>query len=126
MKSLTRIVLIAISSLFLIGCVTTVRERTAETVAYIRGDLKSGFDKPVKKLNQAVMEMADNFEFIVYQERTDALSGSFEYENAQEDSIVIKTKQVDANSSDIMIRIGLLGDEELSIQILEEIQRELN
>jgi len=95
------------------------------TYTYLRGELKRtvkvDYERVWEATNKAVQDMELNVEEI----KKDSLSAKFKGYLASGDKFVIQLKSEDPEFVSISIRIGLIGDENKSERILQEIQKNL-
>lgn len=94
-------------------------------VAYIRGDLdatvSAGYDKAVKAANAAVADL----KFAKVSENKDALQAIIVARNAADKRVEIRVAKVGESVVIAKIRVGVFGDEALSLAILEKIKANL-
>lgn len=112
----------------LTGCVAVVVgiAAGAGTVAYVRGELETtlsaGYEKSVEATNLAVQQL----QFARVAERRDALSDTITVRTAGDRKVVIRINKIADFSSRVRIRVGIFGDEALSLTILEKIRANLS
>ena len=125
-RLLTRLsLLFALSLLPLIsGCAVAVAGAAvgAGAYAYVRGELQSTFDQNFNKTVEATRNALKDLEFTKISEKKDAIDAEFIFRTALDKKVNIKLNKVTENSTNVKIRIDLLGDEALSIVILEKIK----
>ena len=105
------------------GCVAVVAGAGAgAAVAYVRGDLdgtvNAGFEKAVKAVNGAVADL----KFTKVSESKDAMLAIIIARNAADKRIEIRVEQAGEKLSKVKIRVGVFGDEALSLAILDKIK----
>ena len=93
------------------------------TVAYFQGDLHAVLEGSLKQSITAVDAAILRAGFDTITRSVDNLGGYYKLHTHQEEKIEITLKKVDNRATDILIRVGLFGDETLSHKILEEIQK---
>lgn len=108
------------------GCLAlAVGAGAAGTVAYVRGELKAtveaGLNETLAATNQAIREM----EFAKISESKDSVYGTVVARTANDQKIEIKLTKVAAELTEVRIRVGLFGDEALSVAILDKIKENL-
>ncbi len=121
--------LLGIIPLLNIGCVAAAVgggvAAGAGTVAYITGELKAteGYSVPVvwKATEKAVNEL----QLAVIDKYSDVVAGRLEAFTADNKKVRINLKRIGDNITEVTIRIGTFGDEELSRFILSKIERHL-
>ena len=128
-RLLTRLsLLVALSLLPLIsGCAVAVAGAAvgAGTYAYVRGELQSAVDQNFNKTVEATRAALKDLEFAKISEKKDAIDAEFIYRTALDKKVNVKLSKVTEKSTKVRIRIDLLGDESLSIIILEKIKANL-
>jgi len=125
MKRTLLIALIACSSLALFsGCAALLVGAAAGAggVAYTQGELKNTESVALSTAHRAAERAAKDLKFAVLKSQLDGLGGLIEARTASDQKVTIKTKQVAAKATEVRIRVGLLGDETASRQILSRMQ----
>lgn len=94
-------------------------------VAYVRGQLEttlpSNFEATVRATNEALEEL----QFVKVSERKDALLDVIVARNAADKKIEIRLENTARKLTKVRIRIGVFGDEALSLAILDRIKANL-
>lgn len=108
------------------GCVAVAAGAGAgAAVAYVRGDLdttlNAGFERSLRATNAAVAAL----QFAKVSEKKDALQAIVIARNAADKKIEIRVEQSGENLAKVKIRVGVFGDETLSLAILEKIKANL-
>ena len=108
------------------GCLAVAAGAGAgAAVAYVRGDLdatlNAGFEKAVHAANAAVGDL----KFAKVSEKKDALQAILTVRNAADKKIEIRVTQVGDALTKVKIRVGVFGDEALSLTILDKIKANL-
>ena len=93
--------------------------------AYVKGEVKSTQPVPMDQAWKATLAAVKELQFPVISQAKDALSAEVTVRNASDTKIVIKVTKLYENSTEISIRVGTFGDESLSRQILQQIQKHL-
>ncbi len=108
------------------GCVIVAAGAAgASTVAYVRGDLRASVDSDYESAVTASRRALDKMEFKIIEEKRDALTADFVARTALDKKVQIRvTKQGDETTM-LRIRVGVFGDEALSMTLLNEIKRRL-
>ena len=125
---LTRLSLILALGLLplLTGCVVAVAGAAgAGAIAYVRGELETSLDQNYNKVVESTRTALKELEFNKISESKDALEATLIYRTALDKKVTIKLNKVTDKTTKIGIRIGLIGDESLSISILEKIKADL-
>jgi hypothetical protein len=108
------------------GCVAVVAAGAAgATVAYVRGALQSVLDAPIDRSGEAATQAVKDLKFSVISSKVDAVSGEIVARTSQDTKIEIQLKKLTGNSTSVDIRVGVFGDEAISLQVLEQIKRNL-
>ncbi|HHT9124916.1 MAG TPA: DUF3568 family protein [Candidatus Brocadiia bacterium] len=97
----------------------------AGTAAYIMGELKSTEEASIEKTWQAAQKAMDDLEFLVTSKQKDALSAKLIAREANDKKIEIKLKKISESLTEVKIRVGVFGDESLSLHVLKEIRKNL-
>jgi hypothetical protein len=108
------------------GCVAVAAGAGAgAAVAYVRGDLEatlgSSYDNAANATNRAIQQLG----FAKVSEKRDTLVDVFTVRNAADKKIEIRLDNLANNLTKVRIRVGVFGDEPLSIAILEKIKGNL-
>jgi len=93
---------------------------------YIRGELQSNFDKPLKETWEATQAAMEGAGFTIKSRRADSFSAVLKAEDAQARTIEITLENIGEFLTLVRIRVGLLGDAEFSKQLLDSIESKLN
>ncbi|MCK5707322.1 MAG: DUF3568 family protein [Candidatus Aureabacteria bacterium] len=111
---------------FISGCAALLAGSAgAGTVAYIRGELQANAEADLEKAVSASNKAITNLQFIKVSEQTDKLASKIICRNAQDKKITITLKKITDNSTEVSIRVGMFGDQTLSLTLLDEINKEL-
>lgn len=108
------------------GCLAVAAGAGAgAAVAYVRGSLEANlaadFDTAVRATNRAIQQL----EFAKVSEKKDALTDIFIIRNAADKKIEIRLDNAARELTKVQIKVGVFGDEPLSIAILEKIKSNL-
>lgn len=125
MKHTVLLALIVCSSLTLFsGCAALLVGAAAGAggVAYTQGELKNTESVALSTAHRAAERAVRDLKFAVLKSQLDGLSGVIEARTVSDQKITIKTKLVAAKTTEVRIRVGLLGDEAASRQILSRMQ----
>lgn len=111
---------------FLTGCVVAVAGAAgAGAIAYVRGELQSSVDQSYAKVVEATRAALKDLEYAKISEKKDAIDAELIYRTALDKKVTIKLNRVTEKTTKVKIRIDLLGDEALSLSILEKIKANL-
>ncbi|MDA2917924.1 DUF3568 domain-containing protein [Desulfobacterota bacterium AH_259_B03_O07] len=97
----------------------------AGTIAYIKGELKATEAYSVPDVWIATEKAVDEMQLIVTEKEHDVTAGRLDAYTADNQKVRISLKRHGDNITEITIRIGTLGDQELSRFILSKIQKNL-
>ena len=97
----------------------------AGTIAYIKGELKATEAYSVPKVWAATEKAVDELQLAVTDKYSDAVAGRLEAFTADNKKVRINLKRIGDNITEVTIRIGTFGDEELSRFILSKIEKHL-
>lgn len=92
---------------------------------YVMGKLEDEVNAPVPKVRRTTVAALKALELPVNKERGDKLAAELESETADQKKIWISITSLTSSRSKIVIRVGLLGDEARSRQILQAIHTRL-
>ena len=109
------------------GCAVAVAGAAAGAgaIAYVRGELQSTLDQNFNRTVEATRAALADLEFSKISEKKDALDAELIYRTALDKKVTIKLNKVTDNATKVKIRVDLLGDEALSMSILEKIKANL-
>ena len=92
---------------------------------YIKGELKATEAYNVPTVWKATEKAVDELQLVVTDKYSDATAGKLEAMTADTKKVRISLKRQGDNITEITIRVGTFGDEELSRFILSKIQKHL-
>lgn len=108
------------------GClVVAAGAAGAGTVAYIRGELSSTLDTPYESAVRATNRGLQALEFARISENKDALTAIVIYRTADDKKVEVKVTKVTETTTKVAIRVGIFGDEKLSMTVLDKIKENL-
>jgi len=129
MKPISKIVLGLILALPLIpltGCVAVVAGAAgAGAVAWVSGELNATLDSSFEHTEDATNQAIAQLQFVKISEPKDALTANFVVRTADDKKITIKITKLAGNASKVQIRVGVFGDEPISLTVLEKIKANL-
>ncbi len=113
--------------LTLVGCGAVVAGAAAGAgaIAYMRGELEATEEAPIGAVVTATRAAIDDLQLKLISTEVDAYSGKITAETARGTDIGISLKRVSDNVTEIHIRVGVFGDEDLSRLIHEKIKARL-
>jgi len=108
------------------GCVAVVAGAGAgAAVAYVRGDLEATLDTGLGPSLRAANQAIGQLKFAKISEKEDALLAIVVVRNAADKKIEIRLEKQSAALTKIKIRVGMFGDEALSMAVLEKVRANL-
>jgi hypothetical protein len=118
--------LLAGALLFQTGClVAAAGAAGAGTVAYLRGELSSTLDAPYENAVRAANRGLQELEFAKISENKDALTAILISRTADDKKVEVKVTKVTESTTRVQIRVGIFGDEALSLTVLDRIKEQL-
>lgn len=123
-KPLLFLAIATLSFTLLTGCAALIVGAAAGAggAAYVQGELKVTEAVALDAAQRAAEQAMKDLKLTVIKRQQDGLSGVIEGRTAGDQKVTIKTKRVTAKSTDIRVRVGVLGDETMSRQILSRMQ----
>ena len=104
------------------GCVAA-RNAATDTVGWVRGALEKVVDAPLDRVGKAATAAVNEMKFLDVTSKVDAIEGEITARTAQDTRITILLKKVTPKTTKISIRVGVFGDEAVSNQIFEAMQK---
>ena len=121
-RRLIAAVLLGVSLAGLSGCLAVAAGAGAGAVAYVRGDLEANLNNDYNQVVESARKAITDLEFAKVSENKDALKAVLVARTAMDKKIEITIANSGKNLTSIKIRVGLFGDEALSLLISEKIQ----
>lgn len=123
---LTGLVAVVMLALFS-GCAALVvgAAAGAGTYAYVQGELQSTESASLDRTWAATQGAIKELQFTVTTQQKDALLGRLIARTAKDKKIEINLKKTGDHLTEVRIRVGTFGDEELSRLILDKIKSRL-
>ncbi len=115
-------VLIGFSLIVLPGCIVAAAGAGAGAVAYVRGELDANLNNDYNKVVDSTRRSIKDLEFALVSENKDALKAVFVARTALDKKVEITVENSGKRLAHIKIRVGLFGDESLSVSILDKIK----
>jgi hypothetical protein len=97
----------------------------AAGVEYRMGSLSAGVDASARRTFTAAQEVVEELELTVVKAEASEVDGEIIVTTARERKITLRIDAVTNGTCELSIRVGSLGDEDLSIRIYERILRAL-
>ncbi len=113
--------LLLVSIMFMaVGCSTAAPGVTNQAGTYI-----AAFDAKPEKLTKAAQAVCEELKLTIVTSNVTALDGYIEAKTAQDREVTIKVSRLNDTQSQVSVRVGVLGDGELSTLILDKIKQRL-
>jgi len=106
------------------GCVAA-KNAASDTVGWIRNALEQVVDAPIDRTGIAATAALNEMKFREVTSKVDAIEGEITALTAQDTRITILLKKVTPKTTKISIRVGVFGDEAVSQQIFDLMQKKL-
>jgi hypothetical protein len=107
------------------GCLAVVAGGAAGGTMYVKGDLETTLEAPMTKAATATEKALNKMQLKKISAEHDSLTGEFIYRSVSDKKITVKLKRQTDMLTEINIRVGIMGDETLSQNIYDMIQKEL-
>lgn len=108
------------------GCVALVAGGAAAGgTAYMLGDLQVLVETNPKQLRKAITEGCEDLGLTKVSGSGDELEGEYVYRTGADKKVTVSYSVEAENQIEMQIRVGLLGDENLSVRINQSIQKQL-
>ena len=98
----------------------------AGSVVYVKGQLKEDMAASVPRVHDASISALKELSLPIIEDNHDKLSAKITSRFADGSDVWIEIESVTAESSKITIRVGVMGDEQKSRQILDGIHKHLS
>ncbi len=95
----------------------------AGSVAYITGELKSTEEVPMSRAWRATQKTMNDLGFAITSMEKNAFYGQITAVGAGDKKVKVKLERQSDKLTGIKIRVGMFGDESLSMQILQKIRK---
>jgi hypothetical protein len=107
------------------GCVLAAAGAGAGAVAYVRGELEANIDADYDRVVEATRSAVADLEFARVSENKDALKAVMISRTAMDKKVEITVANSGKKLTNIKIRVGVFGDEQLSMSVLDKIKSRL-
>ena len=114
--------LLGISLIGLSGCIMAAAGAGAGAMAYVSGELKADLNTDYSKVVDSARLAIKELEFAKVSENKDALKAVLVARTAMDKKVEIIIVNSGKKLTNIKIRVGLFGDEALSMAILDKIK----
>ncbi len=96
----------------------------AGTVAYVTGELKSTEEVPINRAWKATQNAMKDLGFAIETTKKDAFYCQLTAKTARDKKVNVRLERQSERLTSIRIRVGMFGDQSLSMQILQKIRKE--
>ncbi len=118
--------LLGVSATGLTGCVAVVAAGAAGTgVAWYSGRLEANLDQNIEAVFVASQKALTQLEFANISNKKSSVDAQLVSRTALDKKVEITLQKVTDRSTKVMIRVGVFGDETLSMSILDKIKAAL-
>lgn len=118
--------LLGVSAAGLSGCVAVVAAGAAGTgVAWYSGRLEANLDQNIEAVFAASQKALKQLEFANINNKKSSVDAQLVSRTALDKKVEITLQKVTDRSTKVMIRVGVFGDETLSMSILDKIKAAL-
>jgi hypothetical protein len=108
------------------GCVVVAAGAAgAGAVAYVRGQLEANLDHDLDAVFKASQRAMAKMEFAKIDDHKSRIDAQLVSRTALDKKVEIRLQKVTDRLTKVQIRVGLIGDQELSMLLLEKIKAEL-
>ena len=104
------------------GCLAVAAGAGASAVAYVRGDLETNLHTDYNRVVDSARSAIGELEFAKVSENKDALKAIFVARTALDKKVEITIANSGKKLTSIKIRVGVFGDEALSMSILDKVK----
>lgn len=123
MKSLALMLSLSLLS----GCAAVVvGAGAAASWVWVRGNLEATLPKPLPELAEATRKAFEDLDLVAVDTAVDGLAGELKARQADGTAVRVKLKALDFASTEVRVRVGTLGDQAASEQLMRYIERGLN
>ena len=122
LRRLLAVVLLGVALATLSGCIAMAAGAGATAVAYVRGDLETNLNYDYGKVVESARTAIKELEFARVSENKDALKAVLVARTAMDKKVEITITNSGKKLTNIKIRVGLFGDEALSMSILDKVK----
>ena len=128
MRSYVTAALLAMTCMLgLTGCVALLAGGAAGagTLAYVKGELKEQIPASVSETRNAIADAIQRLELKEVKAEADNLSGDYVLKTGRDEKVNIRYEKLKDRLTEVSIRVGIFGDENLSRALLTEIKKGL-
>jgi hypothetical protein len=118
--------LLGVSAAGLTGCVAVVAAGAAGTgMAWYRGRLEANLDQNIEAVFVASQKALNQLEFANISNKKSTVDAQLVSRTALDKKVEITLQKVTDRSTKVIVRVGVFGDETLSMSILDKIKAAL-
>jgi len=118
--------LLGVSAAGLSGCIAVVAAGAAGTgVAWYRGQLEANLDQNIEAVFAASQKALNQLEFANISNKKSTVDAQLVSRTALDKKVEVTLQKVTDRSTKVIIRVGVFGDETLSMSILDKIKAAL-
>ena len=130
MAKVKLLLLISFMSIYLVGCASLFLMGTGAgfgvaTHKYLKGSLTVIYEAPYMKTWDATLKAMDNMNFKIRTQKHNLTAGKIEAKRSDDEWVGIIIEYKSSQETEVVIRVGLFGDEKASMVIKEEIRKVL-
>lgn len=124
MRKLLMLLVMALFSLGTTGCVGVVvgAGAGAGTMAYMAGEAKTMIAAPLASAVSASEKALKDLQFTGVSATSDAFQGKVLAVDAATRSVSVKLKKVTDSTTEVRVRVGVMGDKAVSAEIISKIR----
>ena len=122
LRRLFAALLAAVALTVLPGCIAVAAGAGAGVVAYVRGDLETTVPTEYTKVVDSARRALMDLEFTKVSDNKDALKAVLIARTALDKKVEVTLTNSGKKLTSIKIRVGVFGDEQLSLAILDKIK----
>ncbi len=104
------------------GCIVAAAGAGAGAVAYVRGELDTTLTTDYSKVVESARDSIKQLEFAKVSDNKDALKAVIVARTALDKKVEITITNTGKKLTNIKIRVGIFGDEQLSMAVLDKIK----
>jgi hypothetical protein len=123
-KQIVLIVMLIGSAISISGCIVAAVGAVG-TIAYAKGDLEAVESEKLDLVYEAALKSMEELEMYVILKEKDSLSAEIDARDSQDKKITIKLTATSQGTTDLSIRVGVLGNETQSMLIYQKIHDNL-
>lgn len=114
-------------SFSLSGCLALVAGAGAGAagVVYVKGKLEDEVQAPVPAVHEATVKALKDLNMPIVVDRADSLTGEVKSKLADGKDVTIELERETQKTTKVGIRVGMVGDEKQSLEILDQIKKHL-